>query len=75
METTLRHGVAHPQADIDARRKQERLKLVQATKAEPTPDKMLKTTTAIRQTGEVVLASTAIWAIGHVPPASTIGAK
>jgi hypothetical protein len=54
------------QANVDSALKREMLELVQAAKADPTPDKISKVTTAIRQAGEVVLASTAIWEIGHV---------
>jgi hypothetical protein len=42
------------------------LELVQAAKADPTPNRISKVTTAIRQAGEIVLAGSAIWEIGHV---------
>ena len=54
------------QATVDSALKQRMLDLVQAAKADPTPDNISKVTTAIRQAGEIVLASTAIWEIGHV---------
>jgi hypothetical protein len=52
-------------AQIDARLKQEVLKYVEAAKADPTPDKISKVTTAIRHAGEIVLAGTAVWEIGQ----------
>jgi hypothetical protein len=54
------------QAAIDTNVKGEILKLVEEAKADPSPDKLSKVTTAIRQVGEVVLASTAIWEMGHI---------
>jgi hypothetical protein len=54
------------QAHLDAPLKGQMLELVQAAKLEPTPEKISKVTTAIRHAGEVVLAGTAIWEIGHV---------
>lgn len=53
------------QAPIDAQVKQEILLQVEAAKADPVPDKISKVTTAIRHAGEVMLAGTAIWEIGH----------
>jgi hypothetical protein len=54
------------QASVDTAFKRQMLELVQAAKADPTPNRISKVTTAIRQAGEIVLAGSAIWEIGHV---------
>jgi len=42
------------------------LEYVEAAKADPVPEKISKVTLAIRHAGEVVLAGTVIWEMGHV---------
>jgi hypothetical protein len=54
------------EAQIDADLKQKLLIYVQDAKADPSPEKLSKTIGFIRQAGEVVLAGSAIWEIGHV---------
>jgi len=44
----------------------EVLKYVQEAKADPTPDKLHKVTSRIREAGEVILAGSAIWEISHL---------
>jgi hypothetical protein len=53
-------------SSIEPQLKENILRDVQAAKADPTPDKISKVTSAVRLAGEVVLGSTAIWEIGHV---------
>lgn len=44
----------------------EVLKYVQEAKTDPTPDKLYKLTSRIREAGEVILAGSAIWEISHL---------
>lgn len=53
-------------ASIDATIKEQLLNDVSAAKAEPTPTLLGNVVQRIRHTGELVLAGTAIWEIGHV---------
>jgi len=54
------------EAQFDEALKNEILVSVVAAKAEPTPDKVWKVITGIRQAGEIVLAGTSIWELAHV---------
>jgi hypothetical protein len=53
-------------AKIDGSVKQLVLGTVRAAKADPSPDKISKVTSAVRHAGEIVLAGTTIWEIAHV---------
>jgi hypothetical protein len=53
-------------ANLDEALTGEVLKYVQDAKVDPSPDKLHKVTTRIRELGEVVLAGSAIWEISHL---------